>query len=256
MDSKEIVATIRAINPTAQLQPTTYSKVPDLDWILDAKCYHGANDQRQQALVQEQVEELAANDNHQQHNHDHSHDHHHDHADDATSCATCQQQDKDEHVHTSGVSTIALTETGTVDWKKVHAWLAATLWPNQDEKDQVLRARLEASMAGEEPPIPTTTTDQQQIFRIKGILSVKHTPDTVLEEQEWLDFCNAETGVDRRRYILQAVYDLWDIHASLSGGKHMMFDEDDQERVCKVVVIGRHLKREELETGFRECLLD
>ena len=30
---------IKAINPTAPVHSTTYSKVPDLGWVLDAKCF-------------------------------------------------------------------------------------------------------------------------------------------------------------------------------------------------------------------------
>lgn len=32
---------IREINGTAPMMMTQYSKVPDLDWILDAKCMDG-----------------------------------------------------------------------------------------------------------------------------------------------------------------------------------------------------------------------
>jgi G3E family GTPase len=36
---KAAVDSISAIHPTVPILPTTYSQVPDLDWILDANCY-------------------------------------------------------------------------------------------------------------------------------------------------------------------------------------------------------------------------
>lgn len=258
---EEITSTIRAINPTAKWQSTQFSRVPDLDWILDAKCYTD-DDAQQPARVTEQVEQLIADlqndDNHHSHSHEHEHSHHHSH--DHEDCAQCNPPPPEEpepaHKHTSAVSTIALTEVGTVDWHKINAWLAATLWPNQDEKDHVLRARLEQSLAeqqqqqsnGNEKSTqrPTSVSSSgQQIFRIKGLLSVKQTPETVADPEEWERYCDPTTGVDQRRFILQAVYDLWEIHASQNGSDALFDDDKEEERCCKVVVIGRHLQRAE-----------
>ena len=51
-----LLALLRTMNPAAQIETSTYSKVPDLDFILDAKCY--GSDQKIKDLT-ESVETLA-----------------------------------------------------------------------------------------------------------------------------------------------------------------------------------------------------
>ena len=137
----QLMATLRAINPAAQVLSTTYSKVPDLDWILDAKCYQDNN--KATEMIGETVEQVAA----ELGGHDHSHDHGHNH--DHENCQQCQTQKEleEQHTHTGAVSTVAFVEQGTMDYEKLNAFLASTLWPNQDERDEVLRSRLEQQMA-------------------------------------------------------------------------------------------------------------
>ena len=242
---------LKSMNPAAQMQTTTYSKVPDLDFILDARCYD--SDQKTQDLA-ETVETLAAAlTGDDEHGHDHSHDHGHNH--DHYNCIQCKNA-QEGHTHTSAVSTLAFTEKGTMDLEKMNAWLASTLWPNQDEKDEVLRSRLEKSLE-ENTDVDTpkryggdaaVNDGQQQIFRIKGIVSVRCNRDKV-EEKDWA-CCDPQTGINSRRFIIQAVYDLWECYASR---------EDfgaDEDRECKLVVIGRHLHRKELLEGFRSCLIN
>jgi G3E family GTPase len=139
-----------------------------------------------------------------------------------------------------------------MDWNKLNAWMASTLWPNQDEKDKVLRSWLEKQLE-EETKKDTTSSEEgaspeasaetvgkknpqeQQIFRMKGILSVKHNP-AMIEDDDWLQFCDPTTHIDRRQFIVQGVYDLWEVYPS---SNHY---EDDEERINKLVVIGRYLQ--------------
>jgi len=166
-----------------------------------------------------------------------------------------------DHSHTAAVSTVSLTVNGTVDISKVNKWLASILWPNQDEKDQVLRAMLEnsdmdgisdgAKTQSDHVKESTVKPTHQQIFRIKGILSVRHAPesDEMLNLSSNNELIDAD-GVDRRRFIVQAVHDLWDIHPSSSIDLQWNSAED---RCSKLIVIGRYLQVSELQDGFEAC---
>jgi G3E family GTPase len=241
--TEDVRATVRKINPAAQIRTTSYSQIPDLDWILDARCY---NNKEKSQGVNEEVDQLVSeiHEHSQWHSHEHGHEHGHDH-----DCLQCRQS-SENHTHTSAVSTICLFEHGTVVFEKINAWLASTLWPNQDEKDEVLRSRLEQQMQQDNLADDDDTSQQQHIFRMKGILSVKQNP-AMIEEAEWQAFCDHETDIDKRQFIVQAVYDLWDIHPS----SEQFVDSSEQQRSCKLIVIGRYLNREELERGFRACLV-
>uniref|UniRef100_A0ACD5ZFG4 Uncharacterized protein n=1 Tax=Avena sativa TaxID=4498 RepID=A0ACD5ZFG4_AVESA len=65
------------------------------------------------------------------------------------------------------------------------------------------------------------------IYRMKGILSVSGMP---------------------QRFVFQGVHDIF------QGSPDRTW-EADEPRINKIVFIGRNLKREELETGFKDCLL-
>ncbi|CAB9520868.1 COBW domain-containing protein [Seminavis robusta] len=259
----QLHATLQRINPTAPIRNTTFSQVPDLEWILDANCYDEHNNKQQQpdnnsdGKLHQQIEKLVSEMAEGEHSHSHDHGDH-----TVDDCATCQKQLEEQHSHTSAVSTLAFKEQGTMSLERLNAWMASVLWPNQDEKDEVLRARLEQQLQ-EEQQQSTATPDatqkqsngnnnndnqQQQIFRIKGVVSVRCQKDK-MEEQEFQSFCDGKTGIDKRRYIVQAVYDIWDIHASTED----FSAEEDRE--CKLVVIGRHLQRHDLQTGFQSCLI-
>ena len=277
---ENVVNTIRRIHPTAPIQTTTYSQVPDLDWILDAKCFGGiervqeldkqlllAEQQQRQQQQQHQQPQLLGSDNSTGHHHHH---HHHDH-DNPESCQQCQQQQKAyTHKHTNAVSTISLYEKGSVDYSKINAWLATILWPNQDAPNRVLRALLEHPDEVEQRQqhdddeirrhlslSASSSSSQQDIFRSKGILSlVYHEDNNTVESLTNDEDVNSTTttyrtsdGLDTRRYILQAVHDLWEIYPA----KDDLQWQETEERVCKIVLIGRNLHEEELKQGFRNC---
>lgn len=218
---KSALTSICAIHPTVSIQKTTYSKVPDLDWILDANCYDA---DRAKEVDQALTEYEPA--------HDHSHDH--------NSCSgppyhTCLSP---AHVHTSAVGTVALVEQGSVDLSLVNKWLASILWPNQDEDDAILRARLEEDFVPEQE-----TYNEMKLFRIKGILSC-HAQD---EDSQYVD----DSGLDTRRFIVQAVHDLWEIHPASDD---LQWDPGEA-RTCKLVLIGRFLRQDDLRAGFKSCFV-
>jgi len=249
----EIRRLIFTIHPTAQIQTTTFSAVPDLNWILDAGCFDA---ERAQTVAANNVPESDTNNDSDPHeHHDHSHDH-----DPHESCDQCLT-----HSHTSGVSTVSLIVNGSVALDQIHHWLASILWPNQDEQDRVLRALVERdpsstaddTAAAAHPPAAsihdsattTTATEEQQIFRIKGILSVQYNLDDVDDKtaSEWID---KSTGLDQRRHIVQAVHDIWDIYPATGA-----FFKPSEERSSKLVIIGRNLQAVELQAAFEACLV-
>jgi G3E family GTPase len=202
-----------------------------LDWILDANCYDVDRAKEVDRAVSQVKEEEF-------------------HSCSGPNCSSCaEEKPSHTHSHTSAVRTLALVQKGSVDLSRMNKWLASILWPNQDEQDKVLRARLEQESVAVSSP-----SFEMQIFRIKGILSVSHTdPDT--DNEPYLD----QDGLDSRRYIVQAVHDLWEIHPASDD---LQWDRplDGQDalpvRTCKLVFIGRFLKEDDLRTGFTSCFLD
>lgn len=65
------------------------------------------------------------------------------------------------------------------------------------------------------------------VFRTKGVLAVK--------------------GM-KEKFVFQAV------HMAFAGSPQKPWS-DGEERVCKLTFIGKHLNRQELEEGFRKCLV-
>lgn len=236
---------IRSINPTAPIQTTRYSKVPDLDWILDANCFDADKAKEiDTALDQVQLETKG----------------HPSFPCSDSSCVQCTEglvmctEIHLTHAHTSEVGTIALVQAGSVDLRLINTWMASLLWPNQDEQDRVLRARLEQDDSIEHQPSGKKEgQNATQIFRIKGILSVQRGKSDIEKEEK--EFLNTE-GIDVRRYIVQAVHDLWEIHpasSDLRWDRLLDGETDLPSRTCKLIVIGRFLQENELKSGFASC---
>ncbi|CAJ1949831.1 unnamed protein product [Cylindrotheca closterium] len=262
----KVLAALKQLHPTAPTQQTNYSKVPNLDWILNTNCFGGTdrlaelNTIWQDSIPQASThhhdhhmvdgdhgnEESRENHSHAQNdsghdqqseNHEHTHTHSHDH-NSSDPCVVCEAV---QHRHTAGVSTIALHQHGSVDLSRLNKWLAHVLWPNQDAEDTVLTAMLHSSSA------PKPKQDNETvIFRCKGIVSVKGNLDGDEDDKVHYD---TSTGLDKRRFIVQAVHDLWEVHpasAELKWG-------DQEERDCKLIVIGKNLNEPDLRRGFRSC---
>ena len=215
---------------------------------------------------------------------------------DMTTCHFCRETPNRHHrlVNTShwhnDVSTITVTVRGMVHLSQVHAYLATLLWPNQDVAEHVLRARMEQKQQqhhpGEQPPSTATNDEpaqqehqqqQHEIFRIKGILSVGMIKDGTTtidnDDNEGDDDEIYLTRVDQdgliysdiRRYIVQGVYDLWDIQACRHDDLFWTVRDDKNhttttttvipvgERISQLILIGRNLDKPALQRGFQNC---
>jgi G3E family GTPase len=120
------------------------------------------------------------------------HDHDEEHCDDPT-----HDHSHHDHQHDTSVASVGLVVPGDVDAKRMNAWFSKLL----QEKGQ-------------------------DIFRMKGVLSLKGDP---------------------KRFAFQGVHMQFD-------GKALAPWKAGEERVNKLVFIGRGLDRAELEGGFRKCL--
>eukprot|EP00980_Cylindrotheca_fusiformis_P000473 scaffold119_cov131-Cylindrotheca_fusiformis.AAC.3 len=240
---KQVESTLKQLHPTAPTLQTTFSQVPNLDWILNSNCFGGIDRMEELDTIWQDQSETTHEHSHSEddHHHDHDHDHHHDHDHlNSESCAIC----KPKHRHTAGVSTIALTKVGSVNLGKLNKWLAEILWPNQDAEDKVLTAMLhDTSLRDKKLP---EDDNKMALFRVKGIISVEGNPDGDADDIAHYD---ERTGLDSRRFIVQAVHDLWDVHAASDALKWSA----SEERVCKMVLIGKNVREEVLEKGFEEC---
>ena len=238
-DIGPMVTAIREINKAAPIQPASFSQVSDLAWILEANCFDVNRTRRTDALLTDRNHPLCP---------------------DGNNCQDCDLKrnlflptSEQQHQHTNSIRTIALVKEGSVDLNKINKWLASILWPNQDEQDKILRARLEGRNIIQNQGHQSTTFNKMELFRIKGILSIYH-QDVNEEDRNFID----AAGLDIRRYIVQAVHDLWEIYpasANLRWDEAMEQESLLEGRSCKVVFIGRNLREDQLTTSFENCFV-
>ena len=224
---QNVIDQIRAINSTAPIKVTTHSQIDDLNWVLDTKCFDVERAQGVEKSFELVVQEF---------------------------CLPCAVPPPivDGHTHTNSISTVAFIEKGSVDLKMMNTWLASILWPDQDKADSMLKSQLEELERLNQITTPEMMEQkrdhellsQMHIFRIKGILSIKH--DEAIDDTEFID---KTSNLDKRKYIVQAVNDLWEINPTDSEKW-----TSEQDRICKLVVIGRNLNNAQLLAGFRECI--
>ena len=107
------------------------------------------------------------------------------------------EMDAHHHEHDEEVYSVGITIPGELDQRKLNDWLREMLM--QEGPD---------------------------IFRMKGILSIKNDP---------------------RRFVFQGIHMLFDGRPDRPWGR-------GEERDNKLIFIGRNLNRERLEDGFRKCL--
>lgn len=242
-----VTQALRSLHPTAPMLSTTYSQVPNLDWILNANCFGGASRLEELDAIWNHAAEVT----HEQH-HDHSHDHSHG-PDECSTCLKLQQQ-VSTHKHTAAITSLAFQHEGSVSLSKLNAWLAEILWPQQDESNKVLTALLHDSTKKEEFNEHQKKKQTMQIYRIKGVVSVVHDSNHFLDDKEKERYTSpmGKEWLDQRRYIVQAVHDLWEVHP---GSDNLLF-EPNETRDGKIVVIGKYLPRERLDQGFRSCFVE
>jgi G3E family GTPase len=104
---------------------------------------------------------------------------------------------KPDHEHDEEVSSVGITTPGNLDERKLNEWLRELL-----------------------------TTKGTDIFRMKGVLSIKN---------------------EERRFVFQGVHMLFDGRPDRPWG--------NEERRNSLIFIGRKLDRVKLNEGFRACLV-
>jgi G3E family GTPase len=244
-----VLRQIESINPTSPILTTTYSIVNDLNWILDTNCFNVEHVKNINMSFQHQQEELLyANP-----------------GDGWTKNLL--------HRHTNAVGTTTLFSIGSVSLHQI-TWLASILWPDQDEYDSVLRARLEGRDTSCDEEVDNDKEDdddasrltkkkqemmitmkkdkdRQMIYRVKGVLSVRHDNNHHDDDDKGLV---SNDGTDRQRYIIQSVHDLWDIQPA---SMDLCWNNDDaaETRCCKVIIIGKCLDVDWLRKGFMDCFM-
>ncbi|KAL3808018.1 hypothetical protein ACHAXA_004971 [Cyclostephanos tholiformis] len=285
---ESVMRLIERINPTAPILTTMYSRVDDLSWILDANCF----DAGRARDVESAFRRISSMDDdgstvlrdegrvcgnplcfgrHPPKTNDV----------DPYICGVCGIADellssssssssdgRSRHRHTDAIGTIALYGIGSVDLRRINSWLASILWPDQDESDKVLRARLEGR---DVPPstslqhrddVAPSNQKQQRVYRVKGVLSVRHAVDEMgniaTASNDYVDegliagLVDTDDGSDGRRFIVQAVNDLWDIHPASDD---LRWNDTLDTRCCKVIVIGKWLDEARLRGGFGDCFV-
>lgn len=261
----EVIEKIRAINSTAPIRTTTFSQIDDLSWILDANCFDAERARDIETLFESPGIEI------EMINHDSN-------VCNGIDCVSCDLKSnsrsnlfnsesqlpnqlcmpclpQSSHVHTGAITSLALIEFGSVCLKKINPWLAEILWPDQDKDDSVLTAELKQLES-----LGQITTqeiidrrrreefkERMLIFRVKGVISSQFHDLNDIEDDDkgFID----ENGKDRRKYIVQAVNDLWEIKPTNAS---MCWDAEER-RICKIVLIGRNLDHGTLASGFRKC---
>ena len=206
-DVENVVREIRQINSIASIYKTVKSQI-DLDLILNVKAFH-AKKVKEHALT------------------DHSdHSHPHDHSTHEHSTANSDGSNTHSHSNHCNVKTVTLVSKVPVDLSTFNQWLGETIWvePEDDSDEEMLgeptsegHGLSTSSPSGSEPE-SIVSKRVPQIFRMKGIVSVSN---------------------DDKKYILQAVNDLFECEP-LQDEKEGFWGKDE-ERVTRVVVIGRFL---------------
>lgn len=138
----------------------------------------------------------------------------------ACSGAECNH-DSHRFVHDPSVRTVTLRTLRPVDLQCVRHWLDELLW---EETGRV---------ADDDVPHYNSDNDgdvvKPDIYRVKGLL--------------WLHDSNY-------KYIIQGVHEIYDV---IQGP---LWIDDEPERYCKVVFIGRHLDGYILQKGLDECMVE
>jgi G3E family GTPase len=232
-DISQVIDTISSINPTAPILRTQYSQISDLSWILDANCFNAERVSKEYEQLNTQTLfcdpkycSIASDTNSNQRCHHH-------------------------HKHTSNIVTVVLNFQGSVDLNRVKTWMAKILWINQD-KDSADYSSFDNNNLKQHEQQAITRELTMSIMRVKGILSIQHENSNCIGTHSNHSMCGnmSYVSLDQRKYVVQAVHDLWEILPC----KTLKFQEEE-ERCCKVIVIGRFLDEQYLRDTFSHCLV-
>jgi len=221
---------IRSINRTAPIRVTTFSQIFDLDWLLDIGSFN-LDRFTHNPVVSSCLCNLSV-------------------------CSVCSEvtpahasTNSPIHTHTSSIKTVVIIQDGSAYLAKIKSWLATILWPDQDDSVYIPMMDSYKSTSAN-----LRVHRYMKIFRVKGLLSINLNPPENDCNRYLLDGDDRvfmdEEGLDRRRYIIQAVNDVWDIQP----GSQDLCWESCSSRVCKLVIIGRFLDEDALRSSFLNCM--
>jgi G3E family GTPase len=184
---------ILRMNTQARIYRTKNAEI-DLDRVLNVKGFD------LDRILEHEPEFLKTGSHKHEHgNHEHcDHEHGHCEHDDLDSGKTHNLDivEPSDHRHDESVSSVGIALDGDLDAKKLNQWMSELLQVKGPD-----------------------------IFRMKGILSIKNDPN---------------------RFVFQGVHMLFDGRPDKAWGK--------TPRTNKLIFIGRNLNRAELTEGFRACL--
>ncbi len=187
----KLEARIRSMNSTAKVVRAQNATVP-MDALLDIGAFDLDRILEHEPDFLRAAKATESHDDHHHHDDDHHHDHDHDHDHEHH-----HHHEEPDHVHDEDVSSVGIVMEGDADPKKINEWLGKLL----QEKGQ-------------------------DIYRMKGVLSIKGEPN---------------------RFVFQGV------HMQFEGRPQRPWG--DEPRRNMLVFIGRNLDREALNEGFKACLL-
>jgi G3E family GTPase len=191
---------IRGMNAVARIYRTKNSQI-NLDHVLNVKGFD------LDRILEHEPDFLKNSghkhkEEHKHHDRDHSecdHDHghcEHDREHEDEHMHSLEVHDEHDHKHDESVSSVGIVIEGDLDLKKLNKWMSELLQANG-----------------------------QDIFRMKGVLSIKGNAD---------------------RFVFQGVHMLFDGRFDRPWGK--------TARSNKLIFIGRNLNREALTNGFKNCV--
>jgi G3E family GTPase len=185
---------IHRMNGTASIYRTT-NGIIDMDRVLNVGGFNLDRVLEHEPDFLKAAGKPADTPEHDHHEHahdDHCHDEHCDHPEHHHH----EHAEEPDHVHDDSVTSVGISVPGDLDPKKMNQWFGELL-----------------------------QTQGQDLFRMKGVLSLKGDPN---------------------RFVFQGVHMQFDGQAQRPWG--------NEPRVNKLVFIGRNLDREKLTAGFKACL--
>lgn len=189
---QELESRIARMNTQARIHRTKNAEI-DLEYVLNVKGFD------LDRILEHEPDFLRTghrkHDDHADCDHEHGHCEHEDLGSGKTHSLDIVEPP--DHVHDESVSSVGITLDGDLDPKKLNRWMSELL-----------------------------QTKGPDIFRMKGILSIKNDPN---------------------RFVFQGVHMLLDPGPGKPWGK--------VPRTNKLIFIGRNLNRAELTDGFKRCLI-
>ncbi|KAK3244508.1 hypothetical protein CYMTET_45880 [Cymbomonas tetramitiformis] len=130
------------------------------------------------------------------------------------------------HVHDDSVTSISLVRKGELDLDKVNNWLGESRLPLPISSGELARRNTLTLSHWRDPSGLLLETRSEDLYRMKGVLAI--------------------AGCDER-FVFQGVHSLFEGVPDRPWG--------DEERVSKLVFIGKDLPKKEIEESFDTCFV-